>query len=233
MVPYLNAQVLMRLHRYTMGQSVSYFNNDFAGRISQKQMQASRAAAEVALETINTLIFASATFVAAVLLLISIDWRLSLIAAVWLVGYAAFIRYFIPRVRIRSAARAAARASVTGVIVDTITNMQTVKLFAHRDHEDQAAQGALGRYLEKGVEFGVMSAAFRFLLITLAGTLPVLLVGLCPAAVAERRGHGGGDCGHWHGFAAPVPDDRLGQLHAAGHLRQPWRGRRRDEDFGR
>ena len=87
------------------------------------------------------------------------------------------ISWFLPRIRMRSKARAAQRAIVTGQIVDTITNMPTVKLFAHGAHEDGAALGALASFRQTAVHWGELSVWFRYTLMTLAGTLPVSLVG--------------------------------------------------------
>ena len=94
-----------------------------------------------------------------------------------MVAYIALIRAYMPRIRATSKARAASRAAVTGQVVDTITNIKTVKLFAHADHEDHAALGAMGRFRDRSLDFGWVSAGFRFWLMGLAGTLPVLLVG--------------------------------------------------------
>ena len=169
--------VLSRLHRWTMGQSVRFFDNDFAGRISQKQMQTARALTEVTNEVLNTVIFALASLVGVLALMLSIDIRLALGFVVWLAAYILLIRFFLPRIRERSAERAGARASVSGQIVDTITNIKTVKLFAHADHEDRAALGAMGRYRGSAIRFGYLSATFRICLMTLAGLLPVFMVG--------------------------------------------------------
>ena len=95
----------------------------------------------------------------------------------WLVVYFAMIRWFLPRIRSRSAARAGARAMVSGQIVDTITNIKTVKLFAHDDHEDRAALGAVQTFRLRALSFGYLAAGFRFALMSLAGLLPVLLLG--------------------------------------------------------
>ncbi|WP_299139760.1 ABC transporter ATP-binding protein [uncultured Tateyamaria sp.] len=175
--PNVNPLVLSRLHRWTLGQSVGFFDDDFAGRIAQKQMQAARAVTDVVSEFINVVAFALASLVGSVLLLLAIDWRVAIGFAVWLVFYFALIRWYLPRIRKRSAARAAARAMVSGQVVDTITNIKTVKLFAHDDHEDQAALGAMGSFRETAVDFGVLAAGFRFALMALAGLLPVLLLG--------------------------------------------------------
>jgi ATP-binding cassette, subfamily B, bacterial len=175
--PNVNPLVLSRLNRWTLGQSVTFFDDDFAGRIAQKQMQTARAVTEVTSETINVVAFALASLIGSVVLLTGIGWSMALVLAVWLVGYFALIRAFMPEIRKRSAARAGARAMVSGQIVDTITNIKTVKLFASDEHEDRAALDAMETFRVRALSFGRLSAWFRFALMTLAGALPVLLIG--------------------------------------------------------
>lgn len=175
--PSVNPLVLSRLHRWTLGQNVGFFDDDFAGRIAQKQMQCARAVTDVASEMINVVAFALASLFGSVLLLVAIDWRVALGFFVWLVFYFSLINWYLPRVRIRSADRAGKRAMVSGQVVDTITNIKTVKLFAHADHEDRAALGAMRSFRESAIHFGYLAATFRFALMSLAGLLPVLLLG--------------------------------------------------------
>ena len=169
--------VLSRLHRWTLGQPVTFFDNDFAGRIAQKQMQAARAVTDVATEVINTVFFALASVVGSVVFLVAVDLRVALALAAWLVAYLALIGFFMPRIRVNAAARASARAMVTGQVVDTITNIKTVKLFAHAAYEDRVALKAMEVFRDRSLEFGVISTWFRFALMVLAGVLPVLLIG--------------------------------------------------------
>ena len=175
--PNLLNLTLSRIHRYTMGQSVTFFDNDFAGRIAQKEMQAATALNDIVVETIQTVIFATASVIGALWMVTAIDWRIGVPLALWLIGYCFFLRYYIPRVRARAKARAEARANVTGQIVDTVTNIKTVKLFAHAEHEDRAALGAMGQYRDRFIAFGKLAAGFRFWLMILAGIIPVALVG--------------------------------------------------------
>jgi ATP-binding cassette subfamily B protein len=169
--------VLSRLHRWTLGQAVTFFDNDFAGRIAQKQMQAARAVTDTATEVINTVFFALASVIGSIIFLIAVDMRIALALMVWLVAYILLIRFFMPRIRVNSAARAASRAMVSGQVVDTITNIKTVKLFAHAAFEDRVALQAMEVFRETSLEFGVISTWFRLSLMTLAGILPVLLIG--------------------------------------------------------
>ncbi len=175
--PNLMPLVLSRLHRWTMGHAVTFFDNDFAGRIAQKQMQTARAVTDVATETINVVAFALASLIGSVAFLLGIDAWIALALAVWLMGYLGLIRAFLPFVRGKSAARASARANVTGQVVDTITNIKTVKLFAHAEHEDRVALSAMAGFRDRATDFGVTSAWFRFSLMILAGALPVILMG--------------------------------------------------------
>jgi ATP-binding cassette subfamily B protein len=169
--------VLSRLNRWTLGQSVRFFDEDFAGRIAQKQMQTANAVTSVVTEMINVVAFALASLAGSLALLGSIDLRITAVFLVWLLGYFALIRWYLPRIRKRSGARAGARAMVTGQVVDSITNIKTVKLFAHADHEERTAQDAMVTFRDKALQFGYLAASFRFCLMCLAGVLPVLLIG--------------------------------------------------------
>jgi len=175
--PNVDPLVLSRLNRWTMGQDIGFFDNDFAGRIAQKQIQTARALTEVVSETINTVAFALSTLIGSATLVGLIDWRLGLILFSWAVFYLAVIRLFMPHIRSRSGARAGARAMVTGQVVDTITNIRTVKLFAHSRHEDRNALEAMKTFREKVLSYGRDSATFRVTLMLIAGILPVVLVG--------------------------------------------------------
>jgi ATP-binding cassette subfamily B protein len=174
--PNLAPLIQSRLHRWSLGHDVTFFDNDFAGRIAQKQMQAATALVNVVTEVINAGAFAVATLIGALAMLGAIDWRIGLALLVWLIAYGVMIRWFLPRIRLRSKARAAARANVTGQIVDTITNIKTVKLFGHTEHEDEAAIDAMQGYRQTALAFGYLSTGFRFALMATAGLLPVVLV---------------------------------------------------------
>jgi ATP-binding cassette, subfamily B, bacterial len=176
-MPNITPLVLSRLNRWTLGQSVTFFDNDFAGRIAQKQMQTANALTSIVSEVISAIVFALASLFGSLLLLGSIHPAVTVPFAVWIVLYFLLIRWYLPRIRKRSAARAGARAMVTGQVVDTITNIKTVKLFAHANFEDDSARDAMAVLRNRSLEFGWLSASFRFFLLTLAGVLPVILVG--------------------------------------------------------
>ncbi|KUJ78070.1 multidrug ABC transporter ATP-binding protein [Ruegeria marisrubri] len=186
-MPNVPPLVLSKLNRWTLGQSVTYFDDDFAGRIAQKQMQTANALSSVVSDTISAVVFALASLVGSLALLGSIHPLVMLPFVLWLAVYFVLIRWFLPRIRIRSGARAGARAMVSGQVVDTITNIKTVKLFAHAEHEDQAARDAMVELREKALDFGRLSVSFRVVLMGLAGVLPVLL--LAATLLLWQAGH--------------------------------------------
>lgn len=176
-MPNITPLVLSRLNRWTLGQSVTFFDDDFAGRIAQKQMQTANALTSIVSEVISAIVFALASLFGSLVLLGSIHPVVMVPFGLWVVFYFLLIRWYLPRIRKKSAARAGARAMVTGQVVDTITNIKTVKLFAHSEHEDDAARKAMSTLRDRALDFGWLSASFRFFLLTLAGVLPVVLVG--------------------------------------------------------
>ncbi len=177
LAPNVGSLVLSKLHRHTLEQSISFFDDDFAGRIAQKQLQASRAVTDTVNEVVNVVSFAAASLVGSMVLLSSIDFRVAAALALWVVVYFALIRWFLPRIRARSRERAGARSMLSGQIVDTITNIRTVKLFAHSRHEDRAALDALDTFRLRALGFGKVATGFRFSLMSVSGLLPVTLVG--------------------------------------------------------
>ena len=174
--PHLFPLVLSRLNRHTLGQSLRFFENDFAARLSQKALQTARAVTDIVVEITDIVIYIIAIFIGAMVLLAYIDQCLLLIFFIWFVAWFIFMRAIVPRIQSRSAARAHARTNVSGQIVDTYTNITTVKLFAHDEFEDWAALESMETYRQCAVEFGVTSAQFRLLLVTIGGLLPFLSI---------------------------------------------------------
>ncbi|PCD76414.1 ABC transporter ATP-binding protein [Pseudothioclava arenosa] len=181
LMPTVFPQVLARLHRWTMGQSVTFFDNDFAGRIAQKQMQTANAVTQTVSEINNTGFFALSSIIGSIVVLIGIEAWGAVALGLWLIVYVALIQAFLPHVRGRSKANAGARAMVTGQVVDTITNIKTVKLFGHSAHEDSAALEAMQGYRRTARSFGVISGWYRVAQMALSGLLPVILLGLAIA----------------------------------------------------
>ena len=141
--------VLTRLHRWTLGQAVTFFDNDFAGRIIAKTNADSAGAYRRCGRNDQRGFFRPGIADRFGVASYNDRQRIALALAIWLVVYFALIRWFMPRIRFHAKARASARAMVTGQVVDTITNIKTVKLFAHAGHEESAAIDAVASFRER------------------------------------------------------------------------------------
>ena len=137
-VPQSTNQIRWRAHLYTLGHSLSYFQADFAGRLANRVVQVGPAVRELAVVFIDTLLYVAIYAVTAVGLFGSISPWLALPVVLWILAYAALTRWFVPRARARSHATADTRSVLIGRVVDSYTNILTVKLFA-RDREERAA----------------------------------------------------------------------------------------------
>jgi ATP-binding cassette subfamily B multidrug efflux pump len=135
-------------HRYVLRQSMTFFQDDFAGRVATKVMQTALAVREVIALTTEVFVYVSVYFVGALVLFAQNDWRLMAPLALWSVAYAATMRIFIPKMQLISKAQADARSDVTGRIVDSYTNIQTVKLFAHAAQEESYAKESMTPFMD-------------------------------------------------------------------------------------
>ncbi|MEZ5926601.1 MAG: ABC transporter ATP-binding protein [Hyphomicrobiaceae bacterium] len=146
--PPVTNRIRWQTHRWVLRQSLGYFQNDFAGRIANKIMQTAPALRESVMQCIEAIWFVLVYTLSALWLFAEADARLTVPLLVWLVGYVLALWYFVPRVKERAVANAEARSMLTGRIVDSYTNVMTVKLFAHADREDAYAAGAMREQLE-------------------------------------------------------------------------------------
>lgn len=137
------ALVRWRTHRHVLRQSVGFFQNDFAGRIAQKVIQTGPAVGDAMYTVIDALAYSFFFVVGTFILLAGADWRLLIPFVIWLIGYIAIASYIVPRSGIAAKGMSEARSAMTGRIVDSYTNIQTVKLFAHSDREDAYAREAV------------------------------------------------------------------------------------------
>lgn len=135
-------------HRYLLHQSMSFYQDDFAGRIATKVMQSALAVRDVLTLTSEVFVYVSVYFIGALVLFAESDWRIMLPLAAWLVLYALTLRYFIPRLQVISKEQADLRSVTTGRIVDSYTNIQTVKLFAHAAREEAYAKNSMVPFLD-------------------------------------------------------------------------------------
>ena len=143
MLPNIGTLIRWRSHRHVLRQSVGWFENDFAGRISNRIMQTPPAAGEVMFHVFDALTFAMAYLIGAGILLATSDPRLLLPLVIWFVFYGYLIYWTVPRVTAASKAASDARSEVTGRVVDAYTNIHSVKMFAHHEREMNYAKEAI------------------------------------------------------------------------------------------
>ncbi|OEF08467.1 ABC transporter ATP-binding protein [Vibrio genomosp. F10] len=135
-------------HRYLLKQSVNFYQDDFAGRIATKVMQTSLAVRETVMKTMDVFVYVSVYFTSMVVLLAYADWRLMIPMVIWLACYVGIQLYFIPKLKSVAADQADARSTMTGRIVDSYTNISTVKLFSHSKRETDYAEEGMKGFLD-------------------------------------------------------------------------------------
>ncbi len=135
-------------HRYVLRQSLGFFQDDFAGRIATKVMQTSISVRQFVQTLAEVILYVSVYFTGALIAFAATDLRLAAPLLLWLTGYFATMRYFIPRLGEISKEQADARSNMTGRVVDSYTNIQTVKMFAHADREDGYARDSMWQFLK-------------------------------------------------------------------------------------
>jgi len=134
-------------HRYLLRQSMSYFQDEFAGRIGAKLMQTSLAVREVVMKLLDVTVFVVVYFAGAVVLAAMSDLWLAVPFLVWVAIYVGLLCYYVPRLGKVAEVQADARSLMTGRIVDSYTNIATVKLFSHSQREEAYAHEAMDQFM--------------------------------------------------------------------------------------
>ena len=132
-----------RMHNYLLGQSMSFYQDEFSGRVSAKVMQTALAVRAVATTCTDVMVYVVAYFFSIIALMASQHWAMMLLMIAWIVIYALVLRHYLPRLRQVSEVQADARSTMTGRVTDAYTNIATVKLFAHTRREADYARGAM------------------------------------------------------------------------------------------
>jgi ATP-binding cassette subfamily B multidrug efflux pump len=171
--PGLTNLIRWQNHRYVLKQSLSFFQNDFAGRVAQRVMQTGPSLRDSAMQVIDALWHVVVYAGSALYLFAAADLRLVVPLALWIVGYSAALWYFVPRIKARSAAASSARSKVMGRVVDGYSNIATLKLFAHSQGEESYAREAMQDLLDKFRRQSRTITALDFLITCLNGMLIV------------------------------------------------------------
>ncbi len=166
-----------RAHKHVLRQSVGWFENDFAGRIANRIMQTPPAAGEAIFQVFDAITFSVAYLVGAAILLADADPRLAVPLSIWVVFYALLVAWTMKRVGPASKASSDARSQVTGRVVDSYTNIHSVKLFAHHDREIDFAKEAIENTRQTFAREMRIFTMMDLMLMTLNGLLIVGVVG--------------------------------------------------------
>ncbi len=160
-------------HWHVVRQSWTFFQNDFAGRVATRVMQVGPALRESVVSATNAVWYIVVYGSSATVLLARADWRLAWPVLAWFAAYAVMLRHFVPRMRDRSRAVSEVRSTLTGRVVDSYTNILTVKLFAAARDEDAFVRetvdehtGAYKRQLRLTTRFTVTLASLNALFVT-------------------------------------------------------------------
>jgi ATP-binding cassette subfamily B multidrug efflux pump len=179
--PFTN-MVRWQSHWHVVRQSWAFFQNDFAGRISNRVMQTGPALRESLVASITAVWYVMVYGTTAVILTAAADWWLTLPIFLWFAGYIGMLVYFVPRLRDRSKVTSEARSALMGRIVDSYTNIVTLKLFARPREEDAYVRDAVefhtGRFLDQQrliTSFGTILAVLNAMLVAGAGAIALTL----------------------------------------------------------
>ena len=135
-------------HRYLLRQSLSFYQNDYAGRIATKVMQTSLSVREAVMKLLDVFVYVVVYFSSMLIIVMQSSLILMLPLFIWLCLYIATQCYFIPKLKRISTLQADARSLMTGRVVDSYTNIATVKLFAHTERETDYAKTAMDEFLQ-------------------------------------------------------------------------------------
>lgn len=141
-------RIRWQAHRYLLSQSLSFFHNEFAGRVATKVMQTALSVRETVMKLLDLMVYICVYFISMVVLIFSTDWRLAVPLLIWFVVYLCILRVLVPKLKSVSQAQADARSVMTGRIVDSYTNITTVKLFSHSRREADYAKDSMDGFLQ-------------------------------------------------------------------------------------
>ncbi len=171
--PNLTNLIRWQNHWHVVRQSWTYFQNDFAGRIANRVMQTGPSMREGLVLAFDAAWYILVYGTSAVLLLASLNWLLAMPMLLWFACYATMLRYFVPRLRDRSRAMSEKRSTLIGRVVDSYTNILTVKLFARAKDEDAFVREAIDEHTGASRDQSRMMSAYSITLTFMNASLLV------------------------------------------------------------
>jgi ATP-binding cassette subfamily B multidrug efflux pump len=197
-VPQLTNRIRWRSHVYTLGHSLGYFQNDFAGRLSSRVIQAGQSVRSATVEVLDDLWYVLVFAAVAIGFFGNTSLWLAAPVLLWMGGYIWLMTYFVPRAQKRSEQNSESRSAATGRIVDSYTNIMTVKLFARGDVERSSVRSALGQWARTFLDLTRLITMVSVVLQTMNSALIVVIAGaslwlwslgdMTPGAVAATIG---------------------------------------------
>jgi len=184
--------VRWQCHQRVMKQGLSYFQDDLAGRLSQKVMQSGMSAGDFMINLLQVVWFIVVYAITTLVLVADLDLRLGLLVGLWLVCFAVTARIYVPRVRAAAKDVANSYSGVTGRLVDTYTNIQSVKLFGSAKEESQGARTAFEGFIAKLQRFTRLLTSIRMSMSFINGVMIVAISGMALSIWQE----GGISTGH-------------------------------------
>jgi len=168
-------------HWHVVRQGWAFFQNDFAGRIANRVMQTGSALRDSVVQATNAVWYILVYGGSSIVLLSTSDWRMALPVVAWFAAYILMLRYFVPRMRDRSYAASETRSALMGRIVDSYTNILTVKLFARARDEDTVVRSSVDDHTHT---FARVSRLMTSLSLVLSIMNSLLIVGMGATSVA-------------------------------------------------
>lgn len=162
---------------YVQRQSYAFFQNDFAGRIATKVWQAGQAAGDLIESLIQVVWFMAIYSITTLVLVGQLDWRLAAAVIVWIVAFGLIARHYLPRIRKNAEASAEAGSMINGRIVDSYSNIQTIKLNTVDDDERYMREG-FTCYLAAVFPFMRSLTGVRLSMTALSGVMIVVIAGI-------------------------------------------------------
>ena len=178
LIPGATCLIRWQSHWHVVRQSWPFFQNDFAGRIANRVMQTAHALRDSVMASIRAVWYIGAYGVIACMLMATADWRLGVPTLAWFVGYVALLWYFVPRLRDLARASSEARSLVMARVVDSYTNILTVKLFARIADEDAYVRESVDEHGEAMRRHMRVLTRFFFILTALNASLLVATAGI-------------------------------------------------------
>ncbi|WP_256776830.1 MULTISPECIES: multidrug efflux ABC transporter SmrA [unclassified Stenotrophomonas] len=179
-VPGLSNRSRWLMHNYVVRQSLSFFQNDFAGSMANRVMQTGTSLRESAVQMVDSLWYIIVYTGTALYLFAQADWRLMIPLGLWMAAYAVIMGYFVPRAKQRAWIASEARSKAMGRIVDGYTNIPTLKLFAHGGHEQAYVAESIQ---DLAVKHRGQTRVTTGLEVTIAIVNGFLIVGTCGLAL--------------------------------------------------